>query len=228
MPKRKGILIRSSEDWREDLECPVCLVIPKNGPIYQCESGHIHCNTCHPGLRECPICRGPIGNTRCLSLEKIIARLPAKCNFNEHGCMEDEKLPEQILRHEKVCNFRLVKCLQSGCNDKIPLSDFLDHYKVKHDYKPGGANSKWIYSTSNNSLTFSRMRQHFLNGTGWNSVTSFVKSRKHMFVTYHRQDEQKGLLFFACILGSQLDIDNEKYECRMEVFNPKSVGFHLF
>ena len=25
MPKRKGILIRSSEDWREDLECPVCL-----------------------------------------------------------------------------------------------------------------------------------------------------------------------------------------------------------
>ena len=38
------IAIQTLQDLRKDLECPVCFEIPENPPIYQCESGHIHCN----------------------------------------------------------------------------------------------------------------------------------------------------------------------------------------
>ena len=84
--EREAAGIKSSEDIREDLECPVCFKIPRTTPIYQCEQGHIHCKTCHPRLRDCPICRGPIGNTRNLVVEKIISKLPVQCANFENGC----------------------------------------------------------------------------------------------------------------------------------------------
>ena len=31
------------EDIRRELECPVCLEVPKSGPIYQCNFGHTIC-----------------------------------------------------------------------------------------------------------------------------------------------------------------------------------------
>ena len=130
MSKRKGI--QSTEDLREELECPVCLVIPKKGPIYQCEFGHTHCRTCHPALRACPVCRGPIGNTRALKLEKVLAMLPTKCAFTEFGCLSKEQIPEEMILHEKECQFRLVKCFYKKCKEKVPLADYVDHCLLKH------------------------------------------------------------------------------------------------
>ena len=67
--------IRSTEDLKEDLECPVCLKIPKDIPIYQCTAGHIHCKDCHPSLRRCPICRIELqGENRSLMTEKFLSR----------------------------------------------------------------------------------------------------------------------------------------------------------
>ena len=73
MTEEEGI--KSTEDLREDLECPVCLKIPRDVPIYQCNSGHIHCKECHPKIRECPICRTRLtGDTRSLMTEKLLSR----------------------------------------------------------------------------------------------------------------------------------------------------------
>ena len=67
--------IRSTEDLKGDLECPVCLKIPSDIPIYQCTAGHIHCKECHPNLRTCPICRIELlPENRSLMTEKILAR----------------------------------------------------------------------------------------------------------------------------------------------------------
>ena len=121
--------VKSLEDIREDLECPVCLKTPRTTPIYQCEQGHIHCKTCHPRLQKCPVCRGPIGNTRNLVAEKIISKLPVQCaNF---GCQETRALPDQIIEHEKYCEFRMVKCFFSGCKDSFIINNPEDHLK-KH------------------------------------------------------------------------------------------------
>ena len=35
--------IKLAEDLKFDLECPICNVIPRSGPIYQCENGHMIC-----------------------------------------------------------------------------------------------------------------------------------------------------------------------------------------
>ena len=40
---------------RNKVECPVCLEVPKNAPIYVCSNGHVVCEIC---VREqCPTCR---------------------------------------------------------------------------------------------------------------------------------------------------------------------------
>ena len=60
----------------EHLLCPVCLTIPRSGPVRQCQRGHIVCRECYDkikvtdsvldedeeglGLKKCPTCREPI------------------------------------------------------------------------------------------------------------------------------------------------------------------------
>ena len=64
----------SLDDLKDFLECPICMTIPNEGPIYQCESGHIICKDCHPKLEQCPQCRQKLGKIRALQLEKIIEK----------------------------------------------------------------------------------------------------------------------------------------------------------
>ena len=124
--------VKSLEDIREDLECPVCLKTPRTTPIYQCEQGHIHCNTCHPRLKKkCPVCRGSIGNTRNLVAEKIISKLPFQCPNFENGCQETRALPDQIIEHEKYCEFRMVKCYCKYCDKSVVFNNLVEHVKTR-------------------------------------------------------------------------------------------------
>ena len=215
MPKRKAIY--SSEDLREDLECPVCLLIPKKGPIYQCESGHIHCQTCHSrgGLRLCSICRGPLGNTRNLVLEKIIAKLPTKCKFTEYGCLEEEKLPEEMIRHEQICNFRGVRCFFPRCNEIVTMPDLYDHIKMKHDYAHNYCSESDL--TVNFKLSKDLYRPNMVYDP-W-----FMRTKKHTFVTRLVTNNQTFFQFFVYILGSKDDIDEEEYSFHIDIKSSISV-----
>ena len=125
--------IESAEDMQADLECPVCLKIPRTAPIYQCSQGHIHCEACHPRLEECPVCRSSIaGNIRSLVVEKILERLPTKCVNFENGCQQPADLPQVMIKHEKHCDFRMVTCVHSNCAEKFILSDIKIHLREKH------------------------------------------------------------------------------------------------
>ncbi len=53
-----------------EMECPICLKIPRQGPIYQCEHGHIICEDCRENFENCPICRVKLGRQRNHLLEK--------------------------------------------------------------------------------------------------------------------------------------------------------------
>ena len=125
--------IESAEDMQDDLQCPVCLKIPRTAPIYQCSQGHIHCEACHPRLEECPVCRSSIaGDIRNLVMEKILERLPTKCVNFENGCQQPADLPQVMIKHEKHCDFRMVTCLVSNCEEKFILSDIEIHFREKH------------------------------------------------------------------------------------------------
>ena len=50
----------------------VCLRMPRNPPVYQCDRGHMLCNECHGKLTNCPVCRLPLGKTRSLITEKVL------------------------------------------------------------------------------------------------------------------------------------------------------------
>lgn len=96
-----------------DLECPVCLQVPTEAPIYQCNNGHTHCKNCHPSLKECPLCRSKQFNFRATTTENIILTLPKSCQFVENGC--PFKAEQNLLAtHEQNCNFKIVNCQKCG------------------------------------------------------------------------------------------------------------------
>ena len=64
----------SKEDLKDVLECPICLTVPREGPIFQCENGHIVCKECFEKIVECPQCKSKMPKCRNLHLEKIIER----------------------------------------------------------------------------------------------------------------------------------------------------------
>ena len=122
--------ILTSEDFRDELECPVCYKIPTSTPIFQCEQGHIHCKNCHPKMTQCPICRLSLRvPTRALLAEKLLARLPMKCSFN--GC--DKIMTKELLdKHEKDCLFRKVKCPVFTCQQELFVTDIMFHVEAAH------------------------------------------------------------------------------------------------
>ena len=219
--------IQSAEDIREDLECPVCQVIPKSVPIYQCKAGHIHCKECHPRLQNCPVCRGDIGEIRALVLENIIAKLPTKCSFTEYGCLEEEKLPKDMILHEKDCFYRVVKCLYSRCIEEISLSGFMEHFREKHD-------CSMVQDAKDFKVSFRVRKDHLENDSirrlGYHAKPWFVKSSEpnQTFVVHLRGDDRGHVCFYFFIVGSQSDIDKEKYKCKINIKNHRSLPVSQF
>ena len=205
--------IYTSDDIREDLQCPVCLKIPRTTPIYQCESGHIHCKSCHPKLTNCPVCRSVVGSTRNLTAEKMIARLPTKCFFSENGCSAPAKPLDEQSKHEKNCTYRTVNCFVTNCNQPIPMKALIEHIMKSHT------------DLKFNDLETSRgSRQSFnseLFGESFNlnqKFTTFIDSRN--FYAYKFKGFQffvefvmkNGCLtFYIKMIGSEQEAKSIKY-----------------
>ena len=210
MAENKGI--QSTDDVQEDLECPVCLKIPRTTPIYQCDEGHIHCNKCHPQLQDCPICRSPMRNNRSLFAEKILLKLPIDCSYHENGCLEPKKLLKEMAKHEKGCNFRNVKCLERGCEDEFVMSDFRKHFEDKHPQVDLKLN-KNIRSFSVKKFS--------------NYFPMHFKTKDHDFILTQTIDDQQKFMFMKLhILGSENDA--KKYRCEMKVRSKLHVSILIF
>ena len=72
----------SLETLKSNLECPVCFIVPKMGPIYQCRNGHLLCNECHPKMKRCPLCKVPLEKLRNLLSEQIAAMICPEYQFS--------------------------------------------------------------------------------------------------------------------------------------------------
>ena len=114
-------------DMKKQIECPVCLDVPRKGPVYTCPNGHLVCPKCKKD--SCPTCRVAVGENKSLLAITVIEKVLHNCKFNE--CQYESTLQE-IEQHEESCEHRVVACPKYGqCGQKVPLSKLLDHLHSK-------------------------------------------------------------------------------------------------
>ena len=102
-------------EFLEWLECPVCLEIMAENPIFSCTKGHNICQKCMGKVQHCPVCKSSLATkARNLFAEKFLAETlqdtPLECTH--HGC-NFKSLIKDVLVHESVCPLRPVQC--PGC-----------------------------------------------------------------------------------------------------------------
>ena len=122
---------RVFEDFEQDLlshlECPVCLTVPRGGPIPSCPAGHIVCLTCRESLDTCPTCRRPLSveNTNSLA-SALIDKVKHKCKYHVQGC-DVRRLLGEILYHEEICPERTIVCPNLRCLEEVKLKSYQSH-----------------------------------------------------------------------------------------------------
>ena len=110
------------DDISDELQCPVCLLIPREVPIPACPAGHIVCKDCRVNVKTCPTCRRPMKEDGTNTLaNKMIERVPHPCKYSQ--CPEKNYLKE-IKEHEARCRERTIKCPHLPCNDMVKVSEF--------------------------------------------------------------------------------------------------------
>lgn len=101
-------------DINKELECPVCLIIPRTFPIFLCRAGHSVCCECFPRLprnyrsRRCPICQAKYCNppARNFIAEKLLEYIERHCRFDFKGCEFKTKNCVNLVDHEHNCSYR--------------------------------------------------------------------------------------------------------------------------
>jgi len=127
--QRKQLIAKHSitlEKLKENVECPVCMEIPRAGPMFVCPNGHFVCKKCKTG--SCPTCRVAMGAGKSLLAITVIENIDHKCKFVE--CEELFAL-DKLAAHEKICEHRIVRCPHSLCTVDMALSKLLEHLGKK-------------------------------------------------------------------------------------------------
>ena len=123
LEEAKGEAEGKMVEFRKLVECPVCLLTPREGPVPCCPQGHLVCTPCldklkGEGRRDCPTCRGAMGQGKSLLAFAVAEQVQHECRHQ--GCTTMLPL-DQIKEHEKGCNWRLIVCPSagSGCGAMI-------------------------------------------------------------------------------------------------------------
>ena len=209
---------------RERLECPVCLVVPRMGPVPSCPSGHLTCYPCFLKMRQegkggnCPTCRAPMGDGQSLLAKVLIENMYHVCSLK--GCKE--KVPfEDYEKHQEECSHRLVICPGSNltCHDRVAFSDVESHILTCPDsieHNPGGGNL----------VTFTYEHQEDLlvrTNMVW-STLCFEAESKTFFV---RMDKTGGTFSIEVVMkGSKVEC--EQYVAEVTVLNMDSDDVPIF
>ena len=121
------------EATRKVLECPVCYLTCPPPRIWQCNNGHLTCDSCHSQTRACPLCRSTFSSVRPLAAERLAAQLPGHCKNQSQGCQVSLPWAER-LQHEAACPRSLGHCPVLSCPSLLPLSSILTHLTSTHGW----------------------------------------------------------------------------------------------
>ena len=121
-------------ELKAKLECPVCLTIPREGPVPCCPRGHLVCNGCLKamtgrGQKNCPTCRESMGEGKSLLGKVLIENIYHRCDLK--GCKEMVHF-KNYEQHRKDCNYRLVICPGENerCKEMVPFCEVEHHART--------------------------------------------------------------------------------------------------
>lgn len=118
-----------------ELECPVCLLIPREGPVGACSAGHLVCKTCRVKVETCPTCRSPMPKDGTNTIfNKMIEEIAHPCKYSNFGCEVKARLVE-LVEHESKCPERTIKGVKTcvDCHQYFVTNDSLEkHFQEVH------------------------------------------------------------------------------------------------
>lgn len=134
----------------EIFTCPICKEFMFDN-IYQCENGHLYCESCFNQIKKCSSCNIPmIDKNRALSTEQIrdCVELPCQnqdcktitsnhkqhneiCEYHKCACglLGNKK---DLRRHQKICGLRILSCPFDGCIKSLQANNIYFHLTEKH------------------------------------------------------------------------------------------------
>ena len=111
-------------------ECPVCLELPRPGPVYGCHNGHHFCQKCQEELKFCPICRNRDLKCRQIVLEQTLKGLHVN-EINTYRCKHKNCAVsgrhDQLQQHEQLCLMRPIQCPIYSCGFTGTWDEYKEH-----------------------------------------------------------------------------------------------------
>jgi len=215
------------------LECPVCIELPKT-PIYQCNNGHLICNSCHPKVKNCPMCRVYLNQhkpLRNLTAEHILenmsnnnntvmeqkpkarrSSLKLPCKNAMNGCDMTWSTNGEVIQHQKSCKFRLVFCPDLRCSRKVPLANLFRHIDDDH---PADDFTKLQRASVNFSLVIKPI--HYRDETFWKPAIMHINH--YRFFRECLRTDDGHWKFWVYMDGTMEDAAN--FEATVKLFNSK-------
>ena len=193
------------EDLRGMVECPVCLLVPRQGgPVPVCSNGHFVCRTCRDRIRQealddgepkCPSCMVVLGNATSLLASRVIEKVRHECEHD--GC--EEMIPfADLEKHQLVCWFRKVLCPGSGrCKLEISFNQVDEHSWFCDSIDKSISDNELL-----SSQAIKRIHTETEAGVSW-PTDVIASSGKTFFIRSERKDYSH--FFEAVMLGSEAE-----------------------
>ena len=214
------------------VECQVCFLLPKQGPVPMCPNGHFICSDCKARNRQegkvnCPTCKEPLGEIKSLLAKTVIDNVMHECDLE--GCQEMIHL-SGYKRHQDRCEFRLVLCPGSGrtCNKFVAFSEVEIHISSCLDMVKGFStlSEKGVVYKKSDRLVATQNQISFWQTTTikQNNATFFFKMRK-LANSYQMEVVMKGSESDCNLFTSDISILDYESEAAVlkTCFQPRPI-----
>jgi len=127
-----------ADKLRSYLECPVCLLLPRN-KIFFCTNGHKICESCFnklkgaEGAKICPQgdCNYDRPPRRARDAEAMIKDSNLNLGCSKPGCLVEMR-KDDLDAHETSCIFREVPCPELSCHTTVLFKTLDLHIRENH------------------------------------------------------------------------------------------------
>ena len=212
------------EEQQKIVECPVCLEMPREGPVPCCPHGHFVCSQCLDEMKkeeknDCPTCQVPMGQGKSLLALTVIKHARHECRLQ--GCTEEITF-DNIKEHEEKCNWRLVICPGStSCAKMIPFKLVEDHIKsCPGCWRPAKELRRGVFRSRINVLTKEMVEAK--RDLTWPST--FVYFEDQLF--FGRVERRSSMYCVDVVmLNSEDECQNYTVEASMVDFKNRKLAF---